>query len=47
MLLVLAVSGILSPRLFRELPEYIDRFRVAVYLIMTAVFAWNFVHWFF
>ena len=47
MILVLAFSGVLSPRLFRELPEYIDRFRVAVYLILTAMFAWNLAHWVF
>ena len=46
MLLILALSGVLSVRLFRELPGHLDRVRLAVYLILTIMFTWNLIRWF-
>ncbi|MBR2529271.1 MAG: hypothetical protein IKE58_12475 [Blautia sp.] len=42
-LLLLVLSGILSPKIIEEMPEYLDWFRLAVYILLLGIVAGQFL----
>ena len=40
---MLVLSGVLSPKIMKEMPEYLDWFRLAVYILLLGIVAAEFL----